>query len=212
MIHFTPAKTGVNTTSPISCSLSRCVRKQLDGISVVTSYRGGCWTRVLCTSLSPYLEESGVLPSVSFFHLCDLLHSFGIALLTCLACDEVFCWKTRSVNAVVGSSCTTHQLSEGISWAAPTLQRWAHSNHSYPWKVLQRRKLQGCYKEMAPSSIFPNRIKYSCLAQTILKINNLQWVCFEQYHSLKPLLPARTGTRGRPLQVFLPGTPPAKKH
>jgi len=63
---------------------------------------------VLCTSPSSYLGESRVLSSIFCFLLCGQLYKL-IVLLNSLFYDEVLCWKTSSVNALVDSGACLHR-------------------------------------------------------------------------------------------------------
>lgn len=146
-------------------------------------------------------ERVGPLPSISCFYLCGQLYNL-IVLLNYPFHDEVLCWKPSPVNALVDSGAFMHQ--------APALSRDFTGCPNLAGTGMWQLRLPGCreggckdiYKEMSPSSVFPNTTKYSCLAQIILKMNHLQWFCFVQYCSLKPPLHAHTGTHTHPLQDF----------
>lgn len=47
-------------------------------------------------------------------------------------CYDVLCWETRSESALVDPGAFMQPLSQGASWAAPTLQRQAWGNSSHP--------------------------------------------------------------------------------
>lgn len=211
MSHFTPGKTGVDMSSPLSPAV------------FLASWKNIAWWDFWEHELERWALNSNSEPELlsgSQWH--PPLHilllfvwsavqiNCAIVLLNSLFNDQVLCWKTSSVKAWVDSGAFTHQAPSlrGDFMGCPNLAETG--THK------KRCREGGCkavYQEMPPSSVFPDVTKYSCLAQILLKINHLQRFCFAQYSSLQPLLHARACTRTCPLQVFfLPRTPPAKKH